>query len=55
MVRARYSARCSMERGWLGLTSNDNGHHKEPKFDNENEHRRLHIDTLQTFLVRFHK
>jgi hypothetical protein len=41
--------------GWLGLVANDNGHHWEPKFDNENEHRHLHIDTFQTFLVQLHK
>jgi len=41
--------------GWLGLATNDNGHHREPKFDNEDEHRRFHIDTLQTFLVQLHK
>jgi hypothetical protein len=41
--------------GWLGLVGNNNGHHQEPKFDNEDEHRHLHINILQTFLVRFHK
>jgi hypothetical protein len=41
--------------GWLGLATNDNGHHREPKFDNEDEHRRFHIDTFQTFLVQLHK
>ncbi len=41
--------------GWLSLAANDNGHHREPKFDNEDEHRRLHTDTFRTFLVRLHK
>jgi len=41
--------------GWLDLTANDNSHHREPKFDNEDEHRHLHINIFQTFLVRFHK
>jgi len=39
----------------LGLVANNNGHHREPKFDNENEHHCLDINTLQTFLVQFHK
>ncbi len=40
---------------WLGFATNDNGHHREPKFDNEDKRRRLHIDTFRTFLVRLHK
>jgi hypothetical protein len=51
MVRARYSVRCSMERGLMGPHSNNNGHHQEPKFDNENKDHYFHIDILQTFLV----
>jgi hypothetical protein len=39
--------------GWLGLVANDNGHHREPKFDNEDEHRHLHINILKTFLAQF--
>jgi hypothetical protein len=41
--------------GWLGLITNDNGHHWEPKFDNEDEHHHLHIDIFQTFLAQFHE
>ncbi len=40
---------------WLGLVANNNGHRWEPKFDNEDEHHRLHIDILQTFLARLHE
>jgi hypothetical protein len=43
------------KRGWLGLVANDNGHHRERKFDNEDEHRHLHIDILQTFMAWLHK
>jgi hypothetical protein len=39
----------------LGLVANNNGHHQEPKFDNEDEHHHLHIDILQTFLAQLHE
>ncbi len=39
----------------MGLVANDNGHHREPKFDNEDEHRHFRIGTLQTFLARLHE
>ncbi len=39
----------------MGFATNDNGHHRELKFDNEDEHRRFHIDTFQTFLMWLHK
>ncbi len=39
----------------MGLVANDNGHHREPKFDNEDEHRHFHIDTFQTFMARLHE
>jgi hypothetical protein len=55
MVRTRYSAQCSMERGLINLVANDNGHHQESKFDNEDKHRHPHTKILQTFLERLHK
>ncbi len=55
MVQAEYLTQCSMETGWWGLIANNNGHHWEPKFDNENEHHDLHIYTLQTFLAQLHE
>jgi hypothetical protein len=55
MVRAKYSAWCFMERGWLGFVTNDNGHHRESKFNNENERCHLHINTFQTFLMWLHE
>jgi len=55
MVRARYSARCSMGSGLIGPCTNDNGRHREPKFDNESEHRHFHIDTFRTFLAWLHE
>jgi len=39
----------------LALIANDNGHHREPTFDNGDEHHHLRIDALQTFMVRFHE
>ncbi len=30
----------------------NNGHHREPKFDSEDEHRHLHINIFQTFLAQ---
>ncbi len=41
--------------GLLGLAANDNGHHQEPKFDNEDEHGHFHIDILQTFFMGLHE
>ncbi len=38
-----------------GFVANDNGHHREAKFGNEDEHHHLHIDTLQTFLAQLHE
>jgi hypothetical protein len=55
MVRAKYSARCSREVGWSGLVANDNGHHREPMFDNGDGHHHLRTGTLQTFMARFHE
>jgi len=34
---------------------NNNGYHREPKFNNEDEHCCLHIGTLQTFLAQLHE
>jgi hypothetical protein len=41
--------------GWLGVVTNDNGHHQESKFENENEHRHLFIDIFQTFFALLHE
>jgi hypothetical protein len=43
------------KEGWLGLIANNNGHHYESKFDNGDEHRDLHTNILQTFLVQLHE
>jgi hypothetical protein len=36
----------------LDLVANDNNHHREPKFDSEDEHHHFHIDIFQTFFTR---
>jgi len=41
--------------GWLDFIANDNGHHREFKFDNENEHSHLCINIFQTFWIRLHE
>jgi hypothetical protein len=43
------------KRGWLGLVTNNNGHQRESKFDNEDEHCHFHTNIFQTFLAWFHK
>ncbi len=55
MVQLSIQLDAPWKGGWLGLVTNDNGHHREPKFDNEDEHCHLHIDILQTFLARLHE
>jgi hypothetical protein len=51
MVWARYRLDAPWKGDWLDLVANGNSYHRELKFDNEDEHRHLHINILQTFLA----
>jgi hypothetical protein len=55
MVWAKFRFDAPWEGRWLGFVANNNGSHREPKFDNEDEHHYLHIGTLQTFSAQFHE